>query len=76
MELRDFENGMKYEFKLKVSERALDMMVASLSLQEMIEIEEQFIAGAGEIFHDYVSGGSFRLRGRKICFFPDSGKER
>ena len=75
MKVRDFETDMEYEFKLEVSERALDMMVASLSLQEMIEIEEQFLAGAGEIFHDYVSGGSFRLRGRKICFSPDSGKE-
>lgn len=71
MRHHDFETGRVYEFHLEISEKALDMMIDhGLSLDEMIEIEEQFLAGAGEITQDYVSGGSFRLIGKKICFFP------
>ena len=60
----------RYQFRHPVSRNALNMMIdAGLSLDEMKELDEQFIAGARKIFHPYVTDGSFRLMGRKICFF-------
>jgi len=70
MKISDFETDKEYEFRHSVSEKALDTMVNSgLSIQEMKELDEQFIAGAGEIFHPYITDGSFRLWMGKICFF-------
>jgi len=62
-------------FQHDVSQRALEEMAAAgLSGEEVERLDKLF--SAGEIYQDYVSHGSFQLRGSKICFFPTRIKGR